>query len=334
MKAVILQNWRPDSSNYNFQNLLNAWEGISDIPEITGYRVEIVPDSTFESYDRAIGDAEIVIGFFITEENFNEELFIRHPNIRYLATLSHGYAEMDKALTQKYGVTVTNTIYGAEAIAEFTLGLLFDICKNVQINSDIVKSTDWMDPQPGNWFIPATRQLEISGKTIGIIGLGNIGFQLARKSDALGMHVLGYSRTYKEGLAYQFIDQVSLEQLLEESDIISINTPLTSETYHLIDRAAIDQMKHGVILLNTARGEIIDELALTEALKSGKIYAAGLDVLSEEPPTKNIELFRLDNVRITQHIAWGSQETNLRAIEIALDNLVNYLQDQPTSVIS
>ena len=236
MKAVILQNWRPDSSNYNFQNLLNAWEGISDIPEITGYRVEIV------------------IGFFITEENFNEELFIRHPNIRYLATLSHGYAEMDKALTQKYGVTVTNTIYGAEAIAEFTLGLLFDICKNVQTNSDIVKSTDWTDPQPGSWFIPATRQLEISGKTIGIIGLGNIGFQLARKSDALGMHVLGYSRTYKEGLAYQFIDQVSLEQLLEESDIISINTPLTSETYHLIDRAAIDQMKHGVILLNTARG--------------------------------------------------------------------------------
>ena len=268
MKAVILQNWRPDSSNYNFQNLLNAWEGISDIPEITGYRVEIV------------------IGFFITEENFNEELFIRHPNIRYLATLSHGYAEMDKALTQKYGVTVTNTIYGAEAIAEFTLGLLFDICKNVQTNSDIVKSTDWTDPQPGSWFIPATRQLEISGKTIGIIGLGNIGFQLARKSDALGMHVLGYSRTYKEGLAYQFIDQVSLEQLLEESDIISINTPLTSETYHLIDRAAIDQMKHGVILLNTARGEIIDELALTEALKSGKIYAAGLDVLSEEPPPK------------------------------------------------
>ena len=268
MKAVILQNWRPDSSNYNFQNLLNAWEGISDIPEITGYRVEIV------------------IGFFITEENFNEELFIRHPNIRYLATLSHGYAEMDKALTQKYGVTVTNTIYGAEAIAEFTLGLLFDICKNVQTNSDIVKSTDWTDPQPGSWFIPATRQLEISGKTIGIIGLGNIGFQLARTSDALGMHVLGYSRTYKEGLAYQFIDQVSLEQLLEESDIISINTPLTSETYHLIDRAAIDQMKHGVILLNTARGEIIDELALTEALKSGKIYAAGLDVLSEEPPPK------------------------------------------------
>ena len=268
MKAVILQNWRPDSSNYNFQNLLNAWEGVSDIPEITGYRVEIV------------------IGFFITEENFNEELFIRHPNIRYLATLSHGYAEMDKALTQKYGVTVTNTIYGAEAIAEFTLGLLFDICKNVQTNSDIVKSTDWTDPQPGSWFIPATRQLEISGKTIGIIGLGNIGFQLARKSDALGMHVLGYSRTYKEGLAYQFIDQVSLEQLLEESDIISINTPLTSETYHLIDRAAIDQMKHGVILLNTARGEIIDELALTEALKSGKIYAAGLDVLSEEPPPK------------------------------------------------
>ena len=193
---------------------------------------------------------------------------------------------MDKALTQKYGVTVTNTIYGAEAIAEFTLGLLFDICKNVQTNSDIVKSTDWTDPQPGSWFIPATRQLEISGKTIGIIGLGNIGFQLARKSDALGMHVLGYSRTYKEGLAYQFIDQVSLEQLLEESDIISINTPLTSETYHLIDRAAIDQMKHGVILLNTARGEIIDELALTEALKSGKIYAAGLDVLSEEPPPK------------------------------------------------
>ena len=268
MKAVILQNWRPDSSNYNFQNLLNAWEGISDIREITGHRVEIV------------------IGFFITEENFNEELFIRHPNIRYLATLSHGYAEMDKALTQKYGVTVTNTIYGAEAIAEFTLGLLFDICKNVQTNSDIVKSTDWTDPQPGSWFIPATRQLEISGKTIGIIGLGNIGFQLARKSDALGMHVLGYSRTYKEGLAYQFIDQVSLEQLLEESDIISINTPLTSETYHLIDRAAIDQMKHGVILLNTARGEIIDELALTEALKSGKIYAAGLDVLSEEPPPK------------------------------------------------
>ena len=268
MKAVILQNWRPDSSNYNFQNLLNAWEGISDIPEITGYRVEIV------------------IGFFITEENFNEELFIRHPNIRYLATLSHGYAEMDKALTQKYGVTVTNTIYGAEAIAEFTLGLLFDICKNVQTNSELGKSTDWTDPHPGSWFIPATRQLEISGKTIGIIGLGNIGFQLARKSDALGMHVLGYSRTYKEGLAYQFIDQVSLEQLLEESDIISINTPLTSETYHLIDRAAIDQMKHGVILLNTARGEIIDELALTEALKSGKIYAAGLDVLSEEPPPK------------------------------------------------
>ena len=175
---------------------------------------------------------------------------------------------------------------------------------------------------------------EIMGKKLGVIGLGAIGFAFAKMAQGFGMHVLAYSRHKKEGAAYDFIEQVSLDELLARSDFISLHTPHTPATEHMIDQNTIARMKDGVILINTARGALIDEQALADALASGKVLAAGLDVLTDEPPVHGSPLLTAPNTVITGHIAWLTRESRIRAIDMAIDNFRCYLEGHPVSIIN
>ena len=175
--------------------------------------------------------------------------------------------------------------------------------------------------------------MELYEKTVGVIGLGGIGYAFAKMANGFDTHVLSYSRHKKVGEKYDFIEQVSLDELLERSDVISIHCPLTEETFHMINKEAIEKMKDGVIIINTARGDIIDEEALYDALMKRKIYAAGLDVVSGEPRSSKSKIFYCNNALITRHIAWLPKEARFRAIDIAVDNLVNWMQGHSTSVI-
>ena len=265
----------------------------------------------------------------------SEAFFKKHPKLKYIATLGHGYESFDYAMTRRYGVTVTNTVYGAQTIAEHAFALLMHTCHHIEVQDQRVRKIDWSDPGNAPEFCKAVvPQIELYGKTVGVVGLGAIGFAFAKMAAGFGMHVISYSRTVKRGEAYSFVEQVSsLGELLARADVISLHLPENGNT-HVINKETIARMKDGVILINTARGILIDEAALAEALKSGKVRAAALDVLTEEPPRHGTPLLTAPNCTITGHIAWLTRESRFRAIDMAIDNYRNYLNGTPTSVIN
>lgn len=285
-------------------------------------------------FDKGAADFDAIIGAWIVDDMISEELLSKHPNLKYVSTLSHGFGRIDTEACHRHGVTVTNTIYGDVTIAQYAMALLLDICHNVGANDQYYKHDRWLPENRSRRMLALTPQIELYEKTFGIIGLGNIGYCAAKMAAGFGMKVIAYSRHKKQGGKYDFIEQVSLDELLEQSDVISIHCPLTEETRNLIDREAFGKMKEGVILINTARGAIIDEKAMVEALNSGKVYAAGLDVVAGEPLTEPCELMSCPNTRITEHIAWAPVESRIRSIKIACQNFLNWREGRPTSVVA
>lgn len=284
-------------------------------------------------FDEGAKDFDAVIGAWITDDMINETILAKHPKLKYISTLSHGFGKIDADAVHRHGVTVTNTIYGDVTIAQYAFALLMDICHDVRTNDRLYKCDKWLPENKGKRRLEATPQIELYGKTFGVLGLGNIGYCAAKIANGYGMKVLGYSRHKKEGEKYDFIEQVDLEQLLNQSDVISVHCPLTESTRNLLDKAAFEKMKDGVIIINTARGAIIDEEALKEALDSGKVYAAGLDVVAGEPLEEPCELMKCKNTRITEHIAWLPVESRIRSIRIACENFFNWKEGHPTSVV-
>ena len=177
-------------------------------------------------------------------------------------------------------------------------------------------------------------QIELNGMTFGIIGLGKIGYHAALIAKGFGMNVISFNRHLKTGAEYDFIEQVSLDEVLSRSDVISLHTPLTDATKNIINKESIAKMKDGVILINTSRGGLINEDDLVNALNSGKIYAAGLDVISEEPPRHDLEILHCENATITDHIAYLPKTSRLRSVSVAISNFKAYLDGCPTSVIN
>ncbi|MCQ2572771.1 MAG: D-2-hydroxyacid dehydrogenase [Treponema sp.] len=340
MKVVVIQEtvMMPDLTP---EEVTAHWNKLKEIP---GVELEIkypkgypMPDELHE----LVGDAEIVFGIWISDMVINEEWLSHHPNLKYIATLGHGWREFDVEMTRRKGMTITNTVYGAQTIAEYGWALLMEVCHHVNAHSDIIKKTDWSihdengrPVERAKFDNVVTPQIELYGKTCGIFGLGAIGLAFAKMAAGFGMRVISYSRHKKVGAIYSFIEQVDFETLLKESDVISIHAPFTADTADTFDKEAFAKMKDGVILINTARGGLIVEEDLMAALESGKVYGAGLDVLREEPPLGDNPLFHTDKTSITGHIAWLTKASRLRAVDMAIENFQHYLNGIPTSVIN
>lgn len=334
MKVVVIQEaiMQPDLTE---EELSAHWKKIETIPQVDQLVIRYPKGypSTQELHE-LIGDADAALGVWISSSCINEEFLAQHPNLKYIATLGHGWGEFDIEMTRRKGLTLTNTIYGAQTIAEYAWALLMEVCHHVALHSDTVKNTDWSQKSMIEYSHAITPQIELYGKTCGIIGLGSIGYAFAKMAQGFGMKVIAYSRHKKTGSQYDFIEQTDLKTLLEQSDVISIHAPFSSSSANMINKDTISHMKDGVILINTARGGLIVEEDLYHALQSGKIYAAGLDVLREEPPQGDNPLFHCNNASITAHIAWLTKESRLRACEIAIDNFEAYLEGHPVSVIN
>lgn len=334
MKVVVIQEAiiQPDLTA---QELSAHWKKLETLPEVTELVIKY-PEGypSIAELHELIEDADAAIGIWVSGEMINEEFLEQHPNLKYVASLGHGWGKFDVDMTRKKGITITNTIYGAQTIAEYAWALLMELCHHVSLHSNDVKNTDWSTKNLNDFGHVQTPQIELYEKTCGIIGLGSIGFAFAKMAQGFGMNVISYSRHKKEGSQYDFIEQTDLYTLLRRSDVISIHAPYSSDSADMINKDTISKMKDGVILINTARGGLIVEEDLYEALKSGKIYAAGLDVLREEPPTKDNPLFHLNNTAITAHIAWLTRESRIRACDIAIDNFKAYLSGNPVSVIN
>lgn len=305
-----------------------------DSLEALGAFDEIVIKKEAEVDGEILRGAAAVIGWKLNGGSLSEEFLEQFPNLRYVATLNHGYGAFDKMAAKRHGVTVTNTVYGDVTVAQFTMALLLELCSGTAVNDSYYRNHHFEQEGPRRNPPPQRQMMELYNKTIGIIGLGRIGLWVARMAQGFGMHVAAYSRHKKQGPEYAGIEQTSLEELLAASDVISLHCPLNEATKGMIDEAVISRMKDGVILLNTARGALIEEHALYQALVSGKVAAAGLDVLTGEPLQEKSELFLAPNTILTPHIAWLTPEALRRQVEAAASNLRAWLAGKPVSVIS
>ena len=296
-----------------------SWEPLQQLGEVTVY------DRTApEDVVSRISDAPIVI---TNKTLITRSILAACPQIRYVGVLATGYNVVDIAAAKERGIVVTNVpAYSTKAVAQFTMALLLEICHHVGRHSDGVHAGKWSACQDfAYWDYPL---IELMGKTIGIVGYGRIGQATAKVAQALGMKVLAYSR-HGQGEPY-----VPLDELYARSDVISLHCPLTAENAKMIDKAAIAKMKDGVILLNTARGGLINEGDLREALLSGKVYAAAADVAAVEPIPADCPLLGLDNMIFTPHIAWACYETRQRLMDIAVDNVRQFLAGTPVNNVA
>ncbi|MBW6464486.1 MAG: D-2-hydroxyacid dehydrogenase [Firmicutes bacterium] len=296
-----------------------SWNGFAEIGDLTVYdRTD--PD---EVIDR-IKEATIVL----TNKTALSEVMLKSaPKLRYIGVLATGYNVVDTAAAAAAGITVTNIpSYGTMAVAQMTIALLLEICHHTAHHSEAVFKGEWARRKDYCfWDYPL---IELDQKVFGIIGYGRIGRQAAKIARALGMKVIAYSRSAKDP------EIVSLDRLYSEADIISLHCPLTAETDKIINDQSISKMKNNVIIINTARGQLIDEEALASGLNRGKVYAAGLDVVSLEPIRPDNPLLQAKNCFITPHISWAPKESRQRLMEIAVNNLKQYLTGKPDNLVT
>lgn len=267
---------------------------------------------------------------------FPKEVLEKLPDLKYIGCLSTGFNVVDVEYCRSRGITVTNIPeYATFATAQMTIALLLEIANKVGHHSDLVHGGVWTK---GRDFCFWDGDLtELYGKTLGLFGFGKIASRVSRIASALGMNVLACRRseiTEEMKKADPQVTFVNEETLWKESDVISFHCPLTPATTGLVNAEVIAKMKDGVILLNTSRGPVLDEAAVAEALRSGKIAALGADVVSVEPIRESNPLLSAPNTYLTPHIAWAPKETRLRLMDVAADNLSAYLKGSPVNVVS
>ncbi|MDF7668118.1 D-2-hydroxyacid dehydrogenase [Lactobacillus sp. ESL0703] len=277
---------------------------------------------------RRIGDAEIVL---TNKTPLDEQVINAAPNLKYIGVTATGYNVIDVDAAKTAGVTVTNVpTYGSDAVAQFTFALLLEIYNQVGLHNKLVHEGKWTsNPDFTFWAKPL---FELQGKTIGLIGFGAIAKRVAEIAHAFNMNVIFYNHRPKE-VPGDWVKQVSLDELYKEADIISLHVPQTPETTNMIYADSIKQMKSGVVIINTARGGLINEADLAAALNDGKVAAAGVDVAQTEPIAADSPLLTARNCYITPHIAWAPHETRDRLLQIVFDNLRAYLNGEKLNVI-
>lgn len=334
MNKVVVIYGNPTSIDITVEEILAEWSKLSQIPDVQYVLKHFDSFPTPREFSEGIdADANAILGAWITTKLFNAEFYDAHPQLRYIGGLAHGYQELDWVLSRERGIVITNTTYGEHTIAEYAFALLLAICKRPADCDRHVRQTDWSQ-QSQRYMAAPVKQLELYQKTFGVVGLGSIGLNAARLAQAFGMKVVAYNRSKKTGPEYDFIEQLPLAEVLAQSDVVSLHVALNSQTEKLIDKQAIGTMKEGAILINTARGALVDEYALADALQSGKLYAAGLDVLANEPPKPDDPLMNCENVLMTPHIAWMPKTCRMRQVTMAIDNYASFLHGSPVSVIN
>lgn len=293
-------------------------------------QVDVYPRTSChdEAVQRLYG-AEIAI---TNKTPITAELLDACPSVRLICILATGYNVVDCDAARQRGIPVCNVPdYGTSAVAQYTFALLLELCHQIGHHDKLVHQGRWTSCQTFCFW--DTPQMELAGKTMGIIGFGRIGQAVGRIARAFGMRVLAYSRTeYPEGR--EIGEYVQLDALLRQSDIVSVHCPLTDRTQELINSNTISQMKDGAILLNTSRGPVLDEAAVKEALESGKLRAAAVDVAAKEPIPADSPLLRAPNCVITPHMAWAPVESRQRILDCTVRSITAYLAGNPINTVN
>lgn len=318
MKIVVLDGYTLNPGDL-------TWAGFEKLGEVVVY--DRTPESQVSS---RIGDADIVLAnkVPITRENMDAA-----PNLKYIGVLATGYNVIDVDAAKEKGIIVTNIpTYGTTSVAQFAIAMLLEICHHVAHHSEAVHVGQWeSNPDWCFWDYPL---IELAGKTMGVIGFGRIGQNTAKIAQALGMNILAFDNYQNPELESDTCKYVSLDELYKSSDVIALHCPLFPSTEGMINKDSIAKMKDGVIILNNSRGPLIVEEDLRDALNSGKVYAAGLDVVSTEPIKGDNPLLQAKNCFITPHISWAPKESRQRLMDIAVNSLVAFLDENPINVVN
>lgn len=306
MKIVVLDGYGLNPGDI-------SWDEFYDLE----HEVKVFDTTEPEDVIERIGDAEILI---VNKIKITEDIMREAGNIKYIGVLATGYDIVDVKAAEELGIAVTNIPgYGTQSVAQFVFALLLDICNQAAYHNKRVKEGAWKEY---NEFCFWEKPLvELWGKTIGIIGYGKIGKATARIARAFGMEVLintlnSENETLEEGMKF-----VKLEELYKSADVISLHCPLFNENRGMINKESISKMKDGVVIINTSRGGLIVENDLAEALECGKVAAAGLDAMIEEPPANDNVLIHAKNCVVTPHIAWAPKESRERLMHMAVENI-------------
>ena len=318
MKIVIL-----DGHTANPGDL--SWDGLREYGELEVY------DRTApaELLSRAEGAEVILTNKVIIDAKAMAAL----PCLRYIGVLATGYNVVDIAEAHRRGIVVTNIpAYSTMSVAQMVMAHLLNITNQVALHAECVRKGEWQ--QSPDFSFTKSPLIELDGLTLGIVGLGNTGSATARMAQAMGMQVMAVSSKTEEMLRPLGIRKASgYEQLFSEADVVSLHCPLTDETRHLVNRERLALMKPTAILINTGRGPLLDEQAVADALTEGRLYAVGVDVLTEEPPRKGSPLITAPRCYITPHIAWASAAARRRLVSIATSNVAAFLSGEPQNSI-
>ncbi|AIF49664.1 D-2-hydroxyacid dehydrogenase [Pelosinus sp. UFO1] len=323
MKAVVLDGYTLNPGDL-------SWKALEAMCETTAYDRTAYDISGLDLIIERVGDAEVV---FTNKTPLTAEALKAMPNLKFIGVLATGYNVVDVDAAKAQGIVVTNIpTYGTDAVAQMAIALLMEMCHHAGAHSDAVKKGDWTNNV--DWCFWNYPLIELAGKTMGIIGFGRIGQATARIAQALGMKVLAFDSYQIKELESVTLKYVELDELLAQSDVISLHCPLFESTKGIINKESLAKMKPGAMLINTSRGPLVVEADLAEALNSGKIAGAALDVVSSEPIKADNPLLIAKNCIITPHISWAPKESRQRLMDIAMDNLSHFINGKPINVVN
>lgn len=320
MKIVVLDGYTENPGDL-------SWEALEALGDLKVYdRVSYAEDPEIA---RAIGDAQIAV---TNKTPISRETIDQCPSLQLIAVLATGYNIVDCAYAREKGIDVVNVpTYGTQIVGQYAVGLLLEICSHYQRHSDTVKVGKWQNHE--DWCYWDYPMIELFGKTAGIIGLGKIGQTTAGILKSMGMRVLAYD-TFRSDAGRELAEYVDLDTLFSEADVIFLHCPLFPATEGIINRNSIAKMKDGVILINNSRGQLVVEQDLADALNSGKVYAAGLDVVSTEPIREDNPLLKAKNCLITPHISWAAKDARQRIMDTTVENVRAFINGEPVHIVN
>jgi glycerate dehydrogenase len=318
MKIVVLDGYTLNPGDLD-------WSGLERLGDVKVYERTSVEDIISRAED-----AEIVL---TNKTPLAANALARLPKLRYIGVLATGFNIVDIDAARERSILVTNVpAYGTQSVAQFVFALILELFSSVHVHSAAVHAGEWA--ASSDFCFTRAPLFELAGKTLGLVGLGRIGSQTAIIAKAFGMKVLVVGSGRTEAPSQEGLEQVTLEEMLVRSDIVSLHCPLTPATEKLINKERIAYMKRSAILVNTSRGGLVDEQDLADALNEGLLAGAALDVLSVEPPKQENPLLTARNCVITPHIAWAAKEARARLLDMAVANLQAYLEGRIENAVN
>ena len=320
MKIVVLDGYAENPGDL-------SWDEIAALGTLTVYDRTSFTDEA-EIIER-IGDAEVVV---TNKTPVSCRVIDSCPSMKLIAVIATGYNVVDCGRAKEKGVLVANVpSYGTAAVGQFAVALLLEICCRVGHHDRTVHEGKWENCS--DWCYWDYPIIELAGKTMGIIGFGRIGRQTGRIARAMGMDVIAYDGSPTEE-GREIARYVQLDELLGRSDVIALHCPLLPDTKEIINRSSIAKMKDGVIIINNGRGPLVNERDLADALNCGKVYAAGVDVVSSEPIRSDNPLLTAKNCIITPHISWAAKESRQRIMDCTAENIRAYIEGRPVNIVN